>query len=130
MKRALLLLLSVTLVPIPRLGAASGEEGFQFLTNGAGARSAAMGETGASSGGDLESAFVNPGALAFFRAREASLSHAPRPLGGAESALAFAHPMASGAWALRAFTRSYGDIPGYDGNGGPAAAYDAREKVL
>jgi hypothetical protein len=110
--------------------AAAGKEGFQFLAEPGGVRSAAMGGAGSSLGGDPESVFLNPGLLSSVRAREAALSHAGRPEGVSDAGAAYVHPLEEGALAFRAWSRSYGDIPGYDGTGGTAAAYGARETLF
>jgi hypothetical protein len=110
--------------------AGAGKDGFRFLMSAGGARAAGMGGTAAALGGDAEAAFSNPGSLPFLRVQEVSLSHASRPEGVTEQGLSYAHPLSAGAAAARVFTRSYGDIQGFDVSGGPAPSYAARDTAF
>jgi hypothetical protein len=110
--------------------AGAGEEGFSHLTEGPGARSAAMGGTGVSLGGDADAAFWNPAALATARARELAVSHAARALSVSDESLAYVHPLRTGGVGARVFIRRVGDAPGYDASGGKISDYGATDTVM
>ncbi|OGR84455.1 MAG: hypothetical protein A3J74_09520 [Elusimicrobia bacterium RIFCSPHIGHO2_02_FULL_57_9] len=103
----------------PAAGGEPGGSALDFLRLGGGARQAAMGETGLAACDDLGSSFYNPAALAGLGRQEVNLSHTQWLEGISYQQTAYAHPTLNrGTIAGAVHYLSWGDIAGYDAQGG------------